>query len=249
MMREDTMIFLIGMLLSAAVILPTGNAIAESAAGNAGATPWWWGALITPLLTGIFGVLVAYIAIYFDRKKTSNQELIKKRIEVYDDMAPKLNDLLCFFRIWGDWKGLPPPMMIQRKRELDRAIYVYGRLFSQATFDKYQEFIHTCFVTFVQVGKNAVLRADRVRLQREWENGWQSAWDECFVDPTRLYIVDGKRIAAVVDGEIVATKYNELMILLASEIGVRQGFLARWHNKRRASRKRRPPAQAAQRDA
>jgi uncharacterized membrane-anchored protein YhcB (DUF1043 family) len=61
----------------------------------------WWTAVIAPLLTGILGVAAGYIAIRFDVKKVSNQELIKKRIAIYDEMAPKLNDLLCFFFALG----------------------------------------------------------------------------------------------------------------------------------------------------
>jgi hypothetical protein len=88
------------------------------------------------MLTGAIGIVAAFIAIRFDARKNVNQELIKKRISVYDSLAPKLNELLCFFLSRGSWKSLNPPLMIQRKRELDQAIYVYGPLFSGSVFEQ-----------------------------------------------------------------------------------------------------------------
>lgn len=95
-----------------------------------------WTLIATPMLTGAIGIVAAFIAIRFDARKNVNQELIKKRISVYDSLAPKLNELLCFFLSRGSWKSLNPPLMIQRKRELDQAIYVYGPLFSGSVFEQ-----------------------------------------------------------------------------------------------------------------
>jgi len=40
---------------------------------DAGAPGWW----ATPFLTGALGVILAYIGVRFDLRKTTNQELIK----------------------------------------------------------------------------------------------------------------------------------------------------------------------------
>lgn len=86
--------------------------------------------LAAPVLGGLIAIIGGYVAIRFDAKKTVNQELIKKRILIYDGLAPKLNDVLCFFLSVGFWKSLSLPMMTQKKRELDQTMYVYGPLFS-----------------------------------------------------------------------------------------------------------------------
>ena len=153
----------------------------DAAAASPAEPPWWWGAALAPLLTGAFGALAAYLAIRLDSRKTLNQELIKKRIDLYDEVAPRLNDLLCSFLAVGQWKTLPPPVVLQRKRDLDRIIHVYGPLFSQVVVDQYRVFIHKCFRTFNGSGRDALLRADIVHLQKEWGPAWQPVWNEQFV--------------------------------------------------------------------
>lgn len=163
------------------------------------------------MLTGAIGIIVAFVTIRWDARKTANQELIKKRIEIYDSVAPKLNELLCFFLSRGAWKTLQPPLIIQRKRELDQTMYVYGPLFSAATFDQYNVFMHCCFRMFTGVGHAARLRADLRRLQQEWGTEWQPEWDSSFVA--------AKEVAIDQD---VMRQYNALLNLLAAEIGARQ---------------------------
>ncbi len=170
-----------------------------------------WSLIATPMLTGAIGIVAAYIAIRFDARKSVNQELIKKRISVYDSVAPKLNELLCFFLSRGSWKSLNPPLIIQRKRELDQTIYIYGPLFSPSIFEQYNIFIHTCFKTFVAVGRDACLRADRNRLKIEWGSEWKPEWDSCFVAP-----------AEAAKSEDVMQEYNKLLAQLATEIGARR---------------------------
>ena len=150
---------------------------------SAGGAPLW-PLVVTPLLSGAVAIIGAFVAIRFDARKTVNQELIRKRISIYETVAPKLNDLLCFFLLRGAWKPLPPPLMVQRKRELDRAMHVYGPLFSSRVFQQYNIFIHLCFKTFTGVGRDASLRANHTRLQSEWGTNWKSEWDDYFAEPS-----------------------------------------------------------------
>ncbi len=171
-------------------------------------TPWWWSAAVAPLLTGAFGAVAGYMAIRFDIRKTSNQELIKKRIDLYDRIAPKLNDLLCSFLAVGQWRTLPPPVVLQRKRELDQMIHVYGPLFSQVVVDQYKVFIHKCFRTFTGSGRNALLRADHAHLRKQWGDAWQAEWDDRFVS-----------LRDVVTERELRDEYSRLMTELAVGIG------------------------------
>ncbi len=190
------------------LFVATSGGPCDAATASSVEPPWWWGAAVAPLLTGAFGAIAAYLAIRFDSRKTLNQELIKKRIDLYDEVAPRLNDLLCSFLAVGQWKTLPPPVVLQRKRDLDRIIHVYGPLFSQVVVDQYRVFIHKCFRTFNGSGRDALLRADIVHLQKEWGPAWQPDWNEQFVT-----------LRDMVTERELRDEYARLMTALAVGIG------------------------------
>ncbi|WP_152045267.1 hypothetical protein [Aureimonas psammosilenae] len=55
-------------------------------------SPWW-----TTLLSDFVALTVAWATVHLDRRKAVNQELMKKRIAIYDAIVPKVHDLLCCF--------------------------------------------------------------------------------------------------------------------------------------------------------
>jgi len=181
------------------------------AAGGGGDAPWWPKEMFTATLSALFGLGAAWIAIAFDRRKTINQELIKKRIEVFDKMAPKLNDLLCFARCVGDWRNLSPVLMLQHKRDLDRDFAIYRALFSETLAQAYFNLIaDQYFATWQGSGQNARLRVSPARLMSEWGAGWDPAWNGLF-----SAVQDSRR------PEQIAQAYNALMKQFAVEIGAR----------------------------
>lgn len=190
--------FLLSSSAAAAKLASVGSA--QSAA----AVRWWW----APLLTASLAVVGGWIAVSFDRRKATNQELIKKRIEVYETLVPKANDLLCYFTCRGSWKTLTPDRVIAHKREMDRLAYVYGPLFSRHTIRAYHSFIHTCFKTFVGSGMAAHIRADVRYLKGEWKDSWRPEWDRLFVPA-----------AEAVDLKLLRSAYGSLLEALAQEIG------------------------------
>jgi hypothetical protein len=202
-----------GIRLGAWVIAIVGasGGISHAQTPTPGAGPQLWTLIVTPLLSGAIGIVAAFFAIRFESRKTTNQELIKKRILVYDAIAPKLNDLLCFFLSRGPWKSLSPPLMIQRKRELDQTMYVYGPLFVQIVFEQYNIFIHLCFKAFTGVGRDACLRANHNRLRKEWGADWKPEWDTHFVAPVEA-----------AENQHIMREYDKLLALLAAEIGARR---------------------------
>src|SRR5882672_4191993 len=102
--------------------------------------PWWLGAVVAPLLTSLLGLGVGYFGLRLDIRRTTNQELIKKRLEVYEKTVPLLDDSLCFFLSVGSWKTLEPLKFVDGKRDLDRLFNIYGPLFSKDLFQRYQSF-------------------------------------------------------------------------------------------------------------
>ncbi|MBO9560162.1 MAG: hypothetical protein J7515_16460 [Caulobacter sp.] len=181
------------------------------AAGGGKDAPWWPKEMFTAALSALFGLGAAWIAIAFDRRKTINQELIKKRIEVFDKMAPKLNDLLCFARCVGDWRNLSPGLMLKHKRDLDRDFAIYRALFSGALAQAYFNLIEgQYFAAWQGSGQDARLRVLPARLMSEWGAAWDPAWSGLFSAAQ-----DARR------PEQIAQAYVALMNQFAVEIGAR----------------------------
>jgi len=169
--------------------------------------PWWANSMLTTLLA----IVVAWVVIAFDRRKTVNQELIRKRIQVYDEMAPMLNDIVCFFLYVGDFKSLPPATLIAHERNLDRKMHLYRPIFSTALESRYDAFMMSCFAVYAGgIGKPALIKADYVRVARVWGKDWKPEWNGDFVPPD----------AASKRGE-VGRRYDALMDQFARELGAR----------------------------
>lgn len=183
---------------------------ASAAAPAAAATPWWW----APVLAAGLAVFGAWMAIAFDRRKSINQELIKKRIVLYDEVVPMANDVLCYFTAVGGWKALTPTDLLAHKRALDRFINVHGALFSDDLTTAHRAFIMACFRERNGPGEPARLRANRDVLKYEFGPAWKDAWNVSFVEVE--YRVDSKTLRST---------YDEFLRVFAREIGTP---LRRW---------------------
>jgi len=106
------------------------------------------------IIAALGPVIIIFLAIRFNLVKKrlisqyqSNQRLIEKRIEVYDQIGPKLNDMLSFFRYTGNWKELTPVDILRLKREVDMEINSKTALFSDELVTKYESFMTLCIVS------------------------------------------------------------------------------------------------------
>jgi hypothetical protein len=50
---------------------------------------------LTPILTGIIGLMALRLGNRLERSRQLNQTLLSKRLSVFDQIAPKLNDIFC----------------------------------------------------------------------------------------------------------------------------------------------------------
>jgi hypothetical protein len=98
--------------------------------------PWNWLELVklavgimTPLSVAAFGWFISRRLKRFELLQWSNQKLIEKRIAIYDQVGPALNQLYCFYAWVGNWKETTPAEVLRLKRDLDQKMYVYGHLF------------------------------------------------------------------------------------------------------------------------
>ena len=188
--------------------------------------PLWWTTFLVPAVSALLAVAGAWVAIAFDRRKSTNQELIKKRIEVFDYMAPKLNDLLCFAVSVGSWRTLTPTSVITHKRELDRSFHIYRAMFSLPFAAAYTRLIEECyFSTWQGPGAPARLKLSTTELKIQWGAHWDSQWDAHFVPPD----------TASPQRQIV-TAYADLMHQFTIEVGGRSAAWA-WRGARAQARR------------
>jgi hypothetical protein len=91
------------------------------------------------------------------------KRLVAKRIDLWDQMAPKMNDIYCYFLYVGRWKEFGPIEIIERKRQLDSLLYANQIIFSREFFASYQDFMAAAFQTYREFGKDAALRTRPLR--------------------------------------------------------------------------------------
>jgi hypothetical protein len=148
-----------------------------------------WNNLRIPIIIGasIAPVVIVFLIIRYNRiikrlevQHRTNQKIVEKRLEIYERVGPKLNDILNFFLYSGNWKELSPVDLIRLKRELDREITVNTPLFSADLSAKYNGFIHLCFVSFSgweHEEKIKSLYELRQKHNREWKDDWIPYFD------------------------------------------------------------------------
>src|SRR5258708_2100639 len=91
--------------------------------------------LVTPVVVATFGIYIHRVTKRFEHLQWRSQKLIEKRLTVYDDLAPLLNDLLCFFTYIGAWKEMDPPTVVGLKRKVDKKLHLAAPLFSPRFFE------------------------------------------------------------------------------------------------------------------
>ncbi len=96
----------------------------------------------------------------------SNRKLIEHRLDLYEQMAPKLNDLFVFFALVGHFKSVTPTDALRSKRELDQTFYAHEHLFSTQFARGYHAFIGACFEPYTAVSHDAKFRTDHQKADR-----------------------------------------------------------------------------------
>lgn len=163
---------------------------------------------LTPVLVVVIGFLISRRQKLLDSLQWKNQKLTEKRIEVFERLAPLLNDVFCYFTRVGSWKEMEPPEIVGKKREMDRIVHVNKPLFSPAFFVRYESFIDTCYSMYTGRGRNAELRTSYIEHERSFGGPWQLEWYDCFAqddlsDPTE-----------------VQSQYELLMSAFSVELGI-----------------------------
>lgn len=170
--------------------------------------------LLTPAALAILGVYLHQVSKRFEHLQWRSQKLIEKRLSVYDSLAPKLNDLYCYFTYVGGWRDMPPPSVVALKRTVDKQIHLAAPLFSQDFLKALTTFQETCFETFTGWGRDACLRTDFEQRKAHFPEGWQPEWDALFTEN-------------VSSTASVKLAYANAMLVFSKDIGVHEQSPAR----------------------
>ena len=183
------------------------------------AGPWNWlelaklcASLLVPITLAVFGVYIHRITKRFEHTQWRSQKLIEKRLAIYDDLAPLLNDLLCYFTYVGSWKEANPPDVVALKRVIDKKIYLAAPLCSQEFFSACMELQSLCFSTFNGWGRNAGLRTQFFRRKEARAADWQVEWESCF----------SEEVSKPVD---IQKAHHRVMEAFSKDIGVYGAFV------------------------
>lgn len=181
-------------------------------------TPSPWNTLEVVKLTSALLVPAAliFISVWMDRRikqfehrQWTNQKVIEKRMEVYEKITPKLNDVMCYFLRVGTWKRHSPTEIVNLKRDLDQTAHIYAPLFPAEFLVLYNNFMRRCFVMFRGDGKDAQLCTEQKHYVEVYSGEWCEEWNDLFVEETEA-----------VKREDVRSEYQKFVSYFAHELGV-----------------------------
>jgi hypothetical protein len=164
--------------------------------------------IVTPLIVLLLGVWINRRLKILEHLQWANQKLIDKRLKIYEELIPLLNDILCYFTYIGCWKELEPTKVIKLKRTVDKIVYVNSPLFVKEFLEKYNNFIGLCYSTYSGWGNDAKLRTAFHRRKESCED-WNSEWENSFTDKSEI-----------TDPTQIKKAYLEFVQLFAKEIGI-----------------------------
>jgi hypothetical protein len=81
-------------------------------------------AALTPLAVAGGGYWINRRLKSLEAAQWAQQKIVERRIRAYDELAPALNRLFCFFAYVGSWKEAKPPEIVGLKRSLDEKAHI-----------------------------------------------------------------------------------------------------------------------------
>ena len=153
--------------------------------------------VLMPVSVVVFGWLLNRRLKHIEHRQWANQKLIEKRLELYDELAPGLNKLLCFYNFVGSWKDISPKEALETKRALDQKVHIYRYLLGEKFFSAYIRFIELLFKQWQGYGKSASFKSNiATTLGSRMDDShyeWDSEWDSWFVEEGAPSFVEVER--------------------------------------------------------
>jgi len=128
---------------------------------------------LTPITVVVLGVVFARASRRIEQVQWANQTVVTRRLDIFDKLAPGLNQLLCFAAFVGGWKDIGPAQAIGIKRTLDEIMYANRVLFSEELFAAYHRFMSTLFAMYATTGADAKVKAP---IESKWGSRRNLPW-------------------------------------------------------------------------
>lgn len=128
---------------------------------------------LTPITVVGLGVLFSRTSRRIEQVQWANQTVVTRRLDIFAQLAPGLNQLLCFGTFVGGWKEIDPRNAIAIKRSLDEIMYANRVLFSDELFSAYYEFMTTLFAMYATTDADAHVRAP---IASKWGDRRNMRW-------------------------------------------------------------------------
>ena len=138
--------------------------------------------VLTPIALAVLGIYLHRLAKQFEYLQWRSQKLVEKRLDVYDSLAPKLNDIFCYFTYVGAWRDMSPTSVVGLKRSIDKEIHLAAPLFGKDFFTALTAFQDACFETFTGWGRDARLRTGLDHRRDHYPGEWPDTWDGLFTE-------------------------------------------------------------------
>jgi len=171
--------------------------------------------ILTPLSVVALGWFINRRLKKLDFRQWSNQKLVEKRLALYDEVAPLLNKLLCFYTWKGYWKDISPHDVIEAKRSLDKTVHIYKYVLSERLVNEYENFKKLLFEEYTGVGRGAMIRSEiqsGLGDRRKYcTYKWDKAWDDYFTN-------EGDSIKR----KAISDQYDGLMKAFKDLIGIQE---------------------------
>ena len=177
---------------------------------------------LTPVAVAGLGVFLARASRRLEQVQWANQTVVTRRLELFADIAPDLNKLLCFATFVGSWKELEPAAVIALKRRLDETMYANRVLFSEELFEAYRHFMGTLFAMWTSTDADAPLRAP---IESQWGSRRNMPWWEdsmtalfCTTDPSSTDDVQEayEHLSEQFRAELYVTRQNQPLLTTGS---------------------------------
>jgi hypothetical protein len=114
---------------------------------------------LTPLAVVGLGFCLARLSRRVEAVQWANQTVVTRRVDLFTQVSPKLNQLLCFATFVGRWKEITPQQATTLKRDLDEIMFANRMLFSDELFNAYELFMKSLFDMYARTDADAPLRA------------------------------------------------------------------------------------------
>lgn len=165
----------------------------------------------TSIVIVIIGLSINKRLKVFEHKQWKNQKLIEKRLEIYSELAPMYNDLLCYYIFVGNWKELSPDNIIKHKRIIDKKINLATPLFNKEFIAECNRFVSICYKSYNGWGQDAKLRTTLEKRVEYFSGEWDNKWNSFFCDKNDCS-----------NKEDIILAYNLIMRLFSKEIGLQE---------------------------